>query len=80
MQYVDEDPDAPCEVRIYGGADGEFVLYNDSGDGYDYENGDYTALKISYNDASDEITEELCGTEKYRRNIIYRKISSKKRD
>ncbi len=80
MQYVDEDPDAPCEVRIYGGADGEFVLYNDSGDGYDYENGDYTALKISYNDASDEITEELGGTEKYRRNIIYRKISSKKRD
>lgn len=74
MQYVDEDPDAPCEVRIYGGADGEFVLYNDSGDGYDYENGDYTALKIRFDNESGEIGEELCGTDKYRRNVIYRVI------
>jgi len=76
MQYVDEDPNAVCEVRIYAGRDGSFILYNDNGDGYDYENGEYTAWKISYNDASGSITEELAGgNTSFRRNIEYRIIS-----
>ena len=72
MQYVDEDPDAVCEVRIYSGRDGSFTLYNDSGDGYGYENGEYTAVTITYDDKSGEISEELSGTDTFRRNVVYR--------
>ena len=72
MQYVDEDPDAVCEIRVYAGRDGSFTLYNDAGDGYDYENGEYTAVKITYRDG--EIHEELSGVEKFRRNTEYRII------
>ncbi len=72
MQYVDEDPDAVCEVRVYAGRDGSFTLYNDAGDGYGYENGEYTAVKISYNDKTGEITEELSGTDAFKRRVEYR--------
>jgi len=75
MQYVDEDPDAVCEVRIYSGCDGAFTLYNDAGDGYGYEQGEYTAVKIAYDDASGQVTEELAaGNDTYRRRTEYRII------
>ena len=72
MQYADEHPDAECEVRIYAGCDGQFTLYNDAGDGYGYENGEYTAVKITYNDRTGDISEELSGTDAFRRNVKYR--------
>jgi len=72
MQYVDEDPGAVCEVRIYAGRDGSFTLYNDAGDGYGYENGEYTMVKITYDDNAGTITEELSGTDAFRRNTVYR--------
>jgi len=55
MQYVDEIPDAPYEIRIYRGVDGEFCLYEDAGDGYDYEKGGYALVKLSWNDARGEL-------------------------
>ena len=72
MQYVDEDPDAICEVRIYAGRNGSFTLYNDAGDGYGYEKGEYTALEIRYRDSDGEITETVSGCDAYRRKIQYR--------
>jgi hypothetical protein len=30
-QYVDEPSDQPMELRIYSGADGEYLLYEDDG-------------------------------------------------
>ena len=74
MQYVDADPDAVCEVRIYAGADGKFTLYNDAGDGYGYERGEYTAVTICYDDATGTITETSEGTDEFRRNTVYRVI------
>jgi alpha-D-xyloside xylohydrolase len=55
MQYVDETPDAPYEIRIYDGADGEFFLYEDAGDNYDYEKGIYSLVKLSWNDRKGEL-------------------------
>ena len=49
-----------------------YPLYNDAGDGYGYENGEYTAVKITYSDRTGEISEELSGTDTYRRNVNYR--------
>ena len=74
MPYVDADPEAVCEVRIYAGADGRFTLYNDAGDGYGYEQGEYTAVTITYDDATGQITEELKGTDQFRRRTAYRVI------
>ncbi len=39
MQFVDQVPNAAYEIRVYRGADVEFTLYEDAGDGYEYENG-----------------------------------------
>jgi alpha-D-xyloside xylohydrolase len=38
IQYAAESQD-PIELRIYGGKDADFQLYEDSGDGYAYERG-----------------------------------------
>ncbi len=51
LQYADERPADPIELRIYPGADAEFLLYEDSGDGYDYEKGAYATLRICWYDA-----------------------------
>ena len=56
MQHVDEVPDAPYEVRVYCGADAEFTLYEDAGDGYDYEQGACAFVQIFWNEKSCELT------------------------
>lgn len=55
MQYVDEIPDAPYEIRIYRGTDGEFALYEDAGDNYDYEKGGYAIVQLSWDDDRSEL-------------------------
>lgn len=56
--YTDEYPDAPIELRIYPGQDGEFMLYTDSGDGYAYEKGEYRLTNIKWNDLEEKLTYE----------------------
>jgi alpha-D-xyloside xylohydrolase len=51
LQYSSEKPADPIELRIYRGADGKFTLYEDAGDTYDYENGKYATISISWNEA-----------------------------
>lgn len=63
-QSTTQQKDSAYELKIFAGADGEFLLYNDNGDGYEYETGDYSLLKIKYKDSTGEITtEELAKTE-----------------
>ena len=38
------------ELRVYPGADGQFTLYEDDGETYDYEKGAYTEIPITWND------------------------------
>ncbi|MBP5293840.1 MAG: DUF5110 domain-containing protein [Clostridia bacterium] len=56
MQYADEIPDAPYDVTVYPGQDGTFVLYEDAGDGYDYEEGAYATVAFSWDDANSVLT------------------------
>lgn len=56
MQFVDERPAAPYEIRVYRGADGRFTLYEDAGDGYAYEGGEFALVKFSWNEAQGELT------------------------
>ena len=43
-------------LNVYPGADGSFDFYDDSGDGYAYERGDYLAERILWNDADSRLT------------------------
>jgi len=49
LQHTGEKPDAPLEIRIYHGADGAFTLYEDSGDGFGYENGERAMIDLKWN-------------------------------
>ncbi|MCK4747345.1 MAG: DUF5110 domain-containing protein, partial [Bacteroidales bacterium] len=50
IQYVGEKPGEPITLYIYSGADGEFTLYEDEGVNYNYENGAFSEIRISYDD------------------------------
>jgi len=56
MQYADQNGGQVEYIRIYEGADGSFDLYNDSGDGYDYEKGEYSLIHMEYCDERKELT------------------------
>jgi len=55
-EYAGQLPNAPIEVRIYRGADGSFDLYEDQGDGDQYEHGGYALIPMHWNDATDTLT------------------------
>jgi alpha-D-xyloside xylohydrolase len=50
VQYAEEKPADPIELRVYPGADGSFTLYEDKGDGYGYEKGEYSTITFTWND------------------------------
>ena len=50
MQYIGEKSWDNLEIRIYPGADGEFSLYEDEGDGYNYEQGYYSNIIFTWTD------------------------------
>lgn len=56
LQYADERKGEISEIRIYGGADGDFTLYNDEGDNASYENGNFSAIPLHYKDQAKTLT------------------------
>ena len=46
VRNTKEWKDIPLEVRVYGDADSEFLIYDDDGTTYDFENGAYTMKKL----------------------------------
>lgn len=56
QQYSSEKPDAAWEIRIYPGADGEFTVYEDEGDNYNYEQGKYATYVLRWNDCARRLT------------------------
>ena len=55
VQYATEKKWDNLEIRIYPGADGEFTLYEDENDNYNYENGAYSTITFTWNDAKKEL-------------------------
>jgi alpha-D-xyloside xylohydrolase len=51
IQYSDEKPADPIELRIYPGADANFILYEDENDNYNYEKGIYATIVFHWDDA-----------------------------
>lgn len=56
VQYAKEKDAGKLEIRIYPGADGEFTLYEDEGDNYNYEKGQYATIKFVWNDKARVLT------------------------
>jgi alpha-D-xyloside xylohydrolase len=56
VEYTGEKPAGPIELRIYTGADGNFELYQDAGDTYDYENGAHAIIPLHWSESSRTLT------------------------
>jgi alpha-D-xyloside xylohydrolase len=56
IQYAAEKPADPIELRIYPGADGDFTLYEDENDSYNYEKGFYATVAFHWDNAKGQLT------------------------
>jgi len=56
VQYATEKKWDDLELRIYTGADGEFTLYEDENDNYNYEKGAFATIKFNWNDKAKTLT------------------------
>jgi alpha-D-xyloside xylohydrolase len=55
IQYATQSAD-PLEIRIYKGQDGSFTLYEDAGDTYDYETGQYSQISFAWSESTQQLT------------------------
>jgi len=55
IEYATQSID-PLEIRVYRGSDAHFVLYEDEGDTYNYEVGQYSLIAFAYDEASRQLT------------------------
>jgi alpha-D-xyloside xylohydrolase len=56
VQYAEEKKWDNLEIRVYPGANGSFVLYEDEGDNYNYEKGAYSTITFNWDDANRILT------------------------
>jgi alpha-D-xyloside xylohydrolase len=55
-EYATEKAADTIELRIYPGANGEFTLYEDENDNYNYEKGQFATIHFTWNDAQKQLT------------------------
>lgn len=55
MEYATERLADTLELRVYPGADGHFVLYEDGNDGYQYERGQFATTRFEWVDSRREL-------------------------
>jgi alpha-D-xyloside xylohydrolase len=55
VQYATEKKWDDLEIRVYPGADGEFTLYEDENDNYNYEKGLYSTTEFKWDDATNTL-------------------------
>jgi alpha-D-xyloside xylohydrolase len=55
-EYSNQKPADPVELRVYPGADADFTLYEDEGDTYNYEKGQYATIPIHWSDSTQKLT------------------------
>lgn len=56
LQYATEKVADPIEIRVYTGADADFVLYEDENDTYNYEQGKFSTIALNWNEATKTLT------------------------
>ena len=55
-EFSTQKPADPIELRVYPGADGDFTLYDDETDSYNYEKGAFSTIPIHWDDAKRSLT------------------------
>ena len=55
-EWSTQKAEDPIELRIYPGANGDFTIYEDENDGYDYEKGVYATIPLHWDDAAHALT------------------------
>jgi alpha-D-xyloside xylohydrolase len=56
VQYAEEKKWDSLEIKVYPGANGKFVLYEDENDNYNYEKGVYATITFTWDDAKKMLT------------------------
>ncbi len=56
VQYATEKKWDNLGIRVYPGANGEFTLYEDENDNYNYEKGAFSTITFNWNDAKKTLT------------------------
>jgi alpha-D-xyloside xylohydrolase len=56
QEWSTEKSEDPIELRVYPGADGDFTIYEDENDNYNYEKGAYATIPIHWDDAGHTLT------------------------
>ncbi len=54
-QYAKQTPPSDLEIRVYPGADGDFVLYEDEGTNYNYEHGARSTISFHWDNRTKEL-------------------------
>jgi alpha-D-xyloside xylohydrolase len=55
-EWSTQKPADPIELRVYRGASGDFMLYEDENDNYNYEKGAYAIIPFHWDDPSRTLT------------------------
>lgn len=58
IQYSSEESTEPLELKVYKGQDGSFMLYEDEGDNYNYEKGEFATILIRWEDEKNRLVIE----------------------
>ena len=76
QQYADEKVEGPLVLWVHPGANGTFSLYEDDGKTFNYRRGEYTRLRMAWNDAGRRLRLSLEPGSRMiapaRRNVIVR--------
>ena len=56
IEFAAEKPADPIELRVYRGGDGDFTLYEDENDTYDYEKGVYATIPMHWDESGRTLT------------------------
>ena len=70
VEYSAAQADKPITLNVYPGADTSFSLYQDSGDGYAFEQGDYSIIMFEWDDNKQRMKQKAVKkSNKYNRKI-----------
>lgn len=56
LTYAMEENEEPLELHVFTGSDGEFTFYDDAGDDYAYERGEYETVHLAWSDDDATLT------------------------
>ena len=60
VQHSNQNSNKELDIYIFEGNNGELTLYEDEGNNYNYENGAFSTIKFSWNNAKQELIIGKC--------------------